>query len=75
MPILEAVSLAHAGWLDSAWMHMAEAEGSILSNPHEPKQEGGSPKKMKISPDSYIAAGNVKWRNHSGRQFSTSLKN
>ena len=37
MLILEAVSLAHAGWLDSAWMHMAEAEGSIVSNPHEPK--------------------------------------
>ena len=28
----------------------------------------------KLGP-SYIAAGNVKWRNHSGKQFGTSLKN
>ena len=34
--------------------------GVILSNPHEPKEEGGSWRKMKISPDSYTAAGNVK---------------
>ena len=40
---------------------MADAEGSILSNPHEPKQEGGSPKKIQMSiPEEKYLVGKIK---------------